>query len=116
MFNSINISFHFKAYIAIFLTVLLGACSHTTDKNLASSIAQKTAVSDHQMMVTLLNRPLTKDHQMMLSLRNSHLEDNQQYVLIKGEKNTDESFQRVTHPYQRQIKDDQNSVLIAPPR
>ena len=48
---------------AILIITLLSACSSTQQ----TIVEKKPLVSDHYLMLSLLNRPMTQDQQMMLA-------------------------------------------------
>lgn len=84
---------------------------------------KKPLNSDHQLMMSLLNRPITADQAMMLAFaqeRSSYVNTLANYsydgVIIKGDKASDSSRNRTKHVYAQQITQDINSVSINAPR
>ena len=81
---------------------------------------KKPLDSDHQLMMSLLNRPMTEDQAMMLAfaqerarytnILNNHANNG---VMIKGEKVEDDMNNRMGHVYAQLISKDINSVLIS---
>jgi hypothetical protein len=81
---------------------------------------KKPLGSDHQLMMSLLNRPMTEDQAMMLAFaqeraRYTHTFTNyaNSGVVIKGAKVEDEISNRMGHVYAQLISKDINSVLIS---
>lgn len=97
--------------MALFV-LLLTACSSTP----VVKIEKKPLVSDHHLMMSLLQRPITQDQQMMLAFA----EQRQRYsneifvnsVSIKGPKSSDANASRTQHVYAALIANDVNSVSI----
>jgi hypothetical protein len=84
---------------------------------------KKPLNSDHQLMMSLLNRPMTDDQVMMLAFAQeraryassySHYASNA--VMIKGDKASDSSSNRTGHAYAQLISQDINSVSISAPQ
>ena len=101
---------------ALLLITLLSACSATTEV----AIEKKPLISDHHLMLSLLNRPVTQDQQMMLAFA-EHRESYQNLyfvkaIEIKGPKNTQNADARATHSYSELIAQDFNSVRISGPK
>lgn len=103
-------------FIALTLLALLSACS-TTPK---VALEKKPLISDHQLMLSLLNRPMTQDQQMMLAFATQREHEQNSYfvhsIAIKGEKSSDKSANRATHTYSNLIAQDFNSVRISGPK
>jgi len=82
---------------------------------------KKPLSSDHQLMMSLLNRPMTEDQAMMLAFAEQRQSYSPAYanfgVEIKGERKTSKQNQRSTHLYAHLIEQDINAVAItAPPQ
>ena len=84
---------------------------------------KRPVVSDHQLLLTLLNRPVPKDQQMMLAFTRQYHEGLSQLkhyspivvpVAITGEKRT-VSDKRPEHQFSYLINQDKNSILINGP-
>ena len=99
---------------AILIVTLLSACS-STQKTI---VKKKPLVSDHYLMLSLLNRPMTQDQQMMLAFAAQRANYQNPYfvnaIAIKGPKD-DKSKARVQHSYSNLIAQDFNSVQISGP-
>lgn len=81
---------------------------------------KKPLNSDHQLMMSLLNRPMTADQAMMLAFaqeRSRYSENFSNYankgVMIKGDITSDNSNERTEHVYAQLISQDINSVSIS---
>lgn len=82
---------------------------------------KKAAFSDHQLMLTLLNRPITADQAMMQNFERERAQYAHSYyaqkVEIKGDRNSDNHSQntqkRAQHAYAHLINQDINSVAIS---
>jgi predicted transcriptional regulator len=93
--------------------------SHThfipTNKN---SI-KKPMLSDHHLMLSLLNRPMTVDQAMMLAFEQERVNYGNTFanysVEIKGEKGSDELNYRSENRYSKLIAQDINSINISAP-
>jgi len=105
--------------IAVLFVTLLSACSSTSKV----VIEKKPLVSDHYLMLSLLNRPMTADQQMMLAFAQQGENYQSPYfvnvVTIKGPKNNSTANQsattRIQHTYSHLIAQDFNSVQISGP-
>lgn len=109
--------------IAIVIVMFLSACS-TTPKNVVN---KKPLVSDHYLMMSLLNREMTQDQQMMLAFAEQRENYQSTYfvnaVEIRGPKNDvyNDDFNdkytttRPTNSYSKLIAQDFNSVQISGP-
>ena len=99
---------------AILIITLLSACSSTQQ----TIFEKKPLVSDHYLMLSLLNRPMTQDQQMMLAFAEQRENYQRLYfvnaVTIKGEKNEKQTT-RTQHRYSNLIAQDFNSVQISGP-
>lgn len=101
---------------AIFLMTLLSACSSTSKV----AIEKKPLMSDHYLMLSLLNRPVTQDQQMMLAFAEQRNDFQNLYFVdaieIKGQKSEERSVSRASHSYSNLIAQDFNSVRISGPK
>ena len=104
--------------IAILIITLLSACNSTPKV----VIVKKPLISDHYLMLSLLNREITQDHQMMLAFAAHRASYQSPYFVnavdIKGPKNNEfngEYKTRPTHRYSKLIAQDFNSVQISGP-
>ena len=81
---------------------------------------RKPLLSDHQLMMSLLNRPMTTDQAMMLAFaqeRASYSNDYSNYAVeIKGDKSSDKPNDITEHAYAQLIADDINAVSIIAPQ
>jgi hypothetical protein len=98
--------------LVILFTFLLTACSSKPE----IEIVKKPLISDHHLMMSLLNRPVTEDQKMMLAFaqqRESYSNDMfVNTVSIRGPKESDADTNRVQHVYAALIERDINSVGI----
>jgi hypothetical protein len=111
-----------------FLITFITACSNTsnyadhslTNNNLTErNVEKKAFTSDHQLLLSLLNRPLPKDQQMMMKFARVNNENNWPrvgYVSIRGDRSEDNSALPETFAYSQLIYRDQNSIAIGAPR
>ena len=98
--------------LVILFSFLLTVCS-TTPK---IEIVKKPLISDHHLMMSLLNRPVTEDQRMMLAFA----QQRERYtndifvntVSIKGPKDSDVDTSRTQHVYAALIERDTNSIRI----
>ena len=101
--------------IAVFIVTLLSACTSTPKV----AVKKKPLISDHYLMLSLLNRTMTQDQQMMLAFA----EQREQYqfpyfvnaVEVKGPKSEEYPIKRAKHNYSNLIAQDFNSVQISGP-
>jgi len=81
---------------------------------------KKQLPSDHQLMMSLLNRPMTADQALMIAfaqVRASYGGSYSNYgVEIKGGKVSDKPDERSNHTYAKQISQDLNAVSISAPK
>ncbi len=84
---------------------------------------KKPLNSDHNLMMSLLNRPMTADQAMMLafaqervSYANTFANYTNNGVIIKGDKASDNPSNRTKHAYAQYIAQDINAVLISAPQ
>lgn len=98
--------------LVVLSSFLLTACS-TTPK---VEIVKKPLISDHHLMMSLLNRPVTEDQKMMLAFaqqrKNYSSDIFVNAVSIRGPKESDIDTNRVQHVYAALIERDVNSVRI----
>ena len=148
--NSLNLSLPtvsvFKSSISLFLCLSLFACSTTEQVNesyfsdngyaegfvssnfthsqftpMNKNTMKKSLPSDHQLMMTLLNRSITADQAMMLAFEQQR---NDLYsspfanyaVQIKGDKSSDYPSDKTDHAYAKLISLDINAVRISAPK
>ena len=105
--------------IAILMVLLVSACSSTS----TVAIKKKPLVSDHYLMLSLLNRDIPQDQQMMLAFADQRSRYQSPYfvnaVAIKGPKSEHfhDSFtiSQTKHSYSHLISQDFNSVQISGP-
>ena len=79
---------------------------------------KKSFVSDHHLMMSLLNRPITADQAMMLAFtRQIQKQDESMalvnFVTIRGDKNQDSDHYNQTTSYSTLIAKDINSINIS---
>jgi len=93
--------------------------SHTQFKPTTGNTIKKTLHSDHQLMMSLLNRPITADQAMMIAFKQERSNYSSSFsnygVEIKGDKSSDKSNNRAENPYAKLISQDINSVSISAP-
>jgi len=98
--------------LTLFCALLLTACSSTPKVKLE----KKPLISDHHLMMSLLNRPVTEDQKMMLAFAQQREKYSNAIfinsVSIKGPKSSDTNSQRNQHIYAGLIERDVNSVSI----
>jgi hypothetical protein len=103
---------NFLTLLVILFTLLMTACSSKPEVE----IVKKPLLSDHHLMMSLLNRPVTEDQKMMLAFakqRESYSSDMfVNAVSIRGPKESDIDTSRVQHVYAALIERDVNSVSI----
>jgi len=102
--------------LVVTLVTFLSACSSTSK----IAVEKKPLTSDHQLMLSLLNRPMTQDQQMMLAFAEQRENYQNPYfvnaVEIRGAKEEQSSRNRTTTPYSNLIAQDFNSVRISGPK
>ncbi len=95
---------------------------HTQFVPVTASTVKKQSQSDHQLMMSLLNRPMTADQAMMLTFAkerraySASLSSNDYGVRIKGAKNSTNSQHHSEHIYASLIAQDINSVAVTAPQ
>jgi hypothetical protein len=105
---------NFKVLLTIILTFTLMACNSTPKK---VKLVKKPLISDHYLLMSLINRPVTADQQMMLAFA----KEREIYygsafvnaVSIKGPKYIDNSSPQ--NIYSALINNDQNSIALQGP-
>lgn len=95
--------------------------SHTKFTPTNKNTVKKTLHSDHQLLMSLLNRPITADQAMMLAFEQERIDYTRSFssydyaVKIKGDRNSDKSNNRTDNPYTSLISQDLNAVSISAP-
>ncbi len=93
--------------------------SHTKFTPTNKNTIKKALYSDHQLLISLLNRPITADQAMMLAFeqeRASYTSSFSNYAVeIKGDRNSDKSNYRAESAYTELISQDINAVNISAP-
>ncbi|MBL4765601.1 MAG: hypothetical protein JKX67_10055 [Colwellia sp.] len=96
---------------------------HSRFTSINKASIKKSLNSDHQLMISLLNRPMTADQAMMLAFeqeRASYANTFANYahngITIKGGKASGNSSSRTLHAYALQIFQDMNAVSIHAPQ
>lgn len=81
---------------------------------------KKPLNSEHQLMMSLLNRPVTADQAMMLAFSQERTDYSDSFsnyankgIMIKGDITSDNSNDRTEHVYAQLISQDINSVSIS---
>lgn len=127
----------FKIVVSLLFCQVLGACSNSMQVELSpennhyfakefnhnefttyhKGSVKKSASSDHELMLSLLNRPMPEDQRMMLAFAQrqaSYFPENTPIgVRIKGEKDSQRSTTRARSQYSQAIEQDINSVSIS---
>ncbi|MDG1751703.1 MAG: hypothetical protein P8I03_08590 [Thalassotalea sp.] len=105
-------------FILLFTSI---GCSSTRTVQY-QEIEKKPLMSDHYLMMSLLNRPVTEDQKLMLAFARVQDEYQQQLspifvnaVMIKGEKSEKSTNQRSTSFYRNLIAKDANSIRMSGP-
>ena len=122
-----------KLFSALFTILFISACSSTantthynwTDDTISTnnvSVEKKSFSSDHQLLLSLLNRPLPEDQLMMMRFARINEINNSgkayptvRYISIRGEQ-SDNNAESPTFAYSDLIYQDQNSIAIGAPR
>jgi len=103
-----------KVFLAITIAISLTGCNATPK---AEKLVKKTLVSDHYLLMSLLNRPIPADQQMMLAFaKQREVEYGAIFVnavSIKGPKFIDNSNSLNT--YSSLISNDVNSIGLQGP-
>lgn len=104
----------FKSLLTITLSIILMACNSTPKE---VKLVKKPLISDHYLLMSLLNRPTTPDQQMMLAFTEQReLAYGGIYVnsvSIKGPKYIDNSSPE--YIYRALMNNDQNSISLQGP-
>jgi hypothetical protein len=114
-----------KTSFLITLMVLLSACSSTNIEQTSLYSVQlknKPITNDHQLLLSLLNRPLPQDKIMMMQFAQQAAVRHDELphaivsaVAIRGDKNIDKnSIPPII--YSQLIYTDQNSIMVGAPR
>ena len=109
-----------KTLFLFIIIALLSACSST--QNTQVMIDKKPLINDHQLLLSLLNRPLPKDQIMMMQFAQQTYKDSRvfpqisvSYVAIRGEKTSD-SPNTPSPIYSQLIYNDQNAINVGAPQ
>ncbi len=82
----------------------------------SANTEKKPPASDHELMITLLNRPMTADQAMMERFERERAQYAHSFsiqrVAIKGERSSDKTQERAQHAYAHLINKDNNSIEI----
>ena len=106
--------------LCIFLITSIG-CSSTKTISM-KKLEKRPLISDHYLMMSLLNRPMTEDQKLMLAFtkqQNSYFQDISPVfvnaVMIKGEKTNQQQETRTIGIYDSLIAKDINSIRVSGP-
>jgi len=108
--------------VIVLLTMILTVGCNSTPKSHIAKIEKRPLLSDHHLMMSLLNRPMTQDQKMMLAF--SKQQDSYQSqtptifvntIFIKGEKTEQPATNSQNNYYQHLIAKDINSVRVSGP-
>lgn len=96
---------------------------HNKFTTIESGSIKKPLSSDHQLMMSLLNRLMTEDQAMILAFAQERASYTSTFdnfsnnaVIIKGDKASENSNHRSKHVYAQQISQDINAVSITAPQ
>lgn len=99
-------------FVSLIMVLSLTACSSTSEQ----TTYKKPLTSDHQLMMSLLNRPIPQDQQMMLAFAQQKTEQHSPYfvnaISIKGEKTENETADNIPDIYSQLIAQDINAIRI----
>lgn len=108
----------------LFVCFFTFGCASTSTQHIVK-IEKRPLISDHHLMMSLLNRPITQDQQLMLAFADQQA----QYrtgslfvntVAILGEKptkpSTEQSYNRVNNSYTALIASDVNAIRLSGPK
>ncbi|SEK83013.1 hypothetical protein SAMN05216262_10356 [Colwellia chukchiensis] len=102
--------------LTLILMTVLCACSTSPQ----GMVKKKALISDHHLMLSLLNRPISQDQQMMLAFARQRAQLQSPYfvhaISIKGPKQQATATKSVAHHYSALIAQDFNSVQISGPK
>jgi hypothetical protein len=92
---------------------------HTHFTSMNENTIKKSMNSDHQLMMSILNRPITADQAMMLAFKQERSNYNHYFsdyaVKIKGDKRSDTTNARTENVYTQLISQDINAIDISAP-
>lgn len=112
-----------KLTIVILFSLLFSSigCSSTRTVKY-QEMEKKPLISDHYLMMSLLNRPVTEDQKLMLAFAKVQHDYQQQLspifvnaVMIKGEKTEQSPHERPTSFYSNLIAKDINAIRMSGP-
>lgn len=96
--------------------------SHSQFNPISQFSIKKPLNTDHELMMSLLNRPMTADQAMMLAFAQERADYANTFanyvdngVMIKGDKASENNGHRAVHVYAQQINHDINAVIISAP-
>jgi len=123
---------NFKLLTTVLIILFVSACSSIENQNSNNwvnnssqtnnlSIEKKSFSSDHQLLLSLVNRPLPEDQLMMMRFAQVQYGENQNdpqvnYVSIRGDRSEDKQDAAISFAYSELIYQDQNSIAIGAPR
>ncbi len=109
-------------YTMLFILLFTSLGCSSTRTVQYQEIEKKPLMSDHYLMMSLLNRPITEDQKLMLAFAKVQDEYQQQLspifvnaVMIKGEKSAQTSNQTTTSFYSDLIAKDVNAIRMSGP-
>ncbi len=101
--------------LAVLVFVLLSACNTTPQQ---TKLEKKPLISDHHLLMSLLNRPITADQKMMLAFAKQRDYNNNDifvnYVNIKGPRRNNDIYTPTI--YTALIANDINSIRLQGPK
>ena len=93
--------------------------SHTQFTPINKSTNKKSISSDHELMMSVLNRPIPADQAMILALKQERASYGPYFsnytVRIRGDKNSDTTNVRTENIYTQLISQDINAINISAP-
>jgi hypothetical protein len=96
-----------------------GHFSHAQFTPINKSTIKKRISSDHQLMMSILNRPITADQAMILAFKQERASYGPYFsnyaVKIRGDKNSDTTNARSENAYTQLISQDINAIDISAP-
>jgi hypothetical protein len=102
----------------IVLALLTSACSSTPTAQI--NVNKKPLISDHHLLLSLLDRPVTPDQQLMLAFakqQDIYQQQNPTFVnsvMMLGERNEAPAVKTLS-PYYTMIANDNNAIRISGP-
>lgn len=109
-------------YLTLFFVLLTSIGCSSTKTVKYKHLEKKPLMSDHYLMMSLLNRPVTEDQKLMLAFARVQDEYQQQLtpvfvnaVMITGDKAEQSSHQRPTSIYSSLIAEDINAIRMSGP-